>query len=144
MKLNALKRAATSRDGAWFVYPSGEQVAAPTDNETLFVRVAEADNPRYREVRARLYRDNRMALQPSNPGAAELRKQLEVRIQAETILVDWANLTEEDGAVIPYSPEKAAEFLGNPAMWAFAQFVVDVSSVDLFYREKEEAGVAGN
>lgn len=140
---NDLERADGSCDGTWFLHPSGEPIPGPHPTD-FCVCIAEADNPRYREARARLYRENRVALAMGGETADTLRKELEVRAQAETILLDWRNLIRPDGSQIPYTLEQGIEKLGQRRFWKFAQFVVDVSNVPLFYERKVEADAVGN
>lgn len=46
---------------------------------------------------------------------------------AQTIIRDWRGLEGDDGEPVPYSPEKAAELLGNPAYEDFTAWVVEQS-----------------
>lgn len=49
--------------------------------------------------------------------------EISAKITAETILVDWANLTDENDQPIPFSKEKALELLLNPDYFVFRNAV---------------------
>ena len=46
---------------------------------------------------------------------------------AETVLVGWEGLQDDDGTLIPYSKEKAVEILSNPEYEDFKKLVLDLA-----------------
>ncbi len=94
------------------------------------VRVARANNPRYRSVFQRLFTS---ALQENNADGMEdlpegMFDQIQTEAMAETILVGWRGIHDEDGKVIPYSKEKSLEILSNPDAYEIRS-TIEVASV---------------
>ena len=50
-----------------------------------------------------------------------------MEVRAKTILLDWKNIEDANGNIIPYSSEKAAEFFKDPELKDFYDFVVAIS-----------------
>lgn len=77
------------------------------------VKVARTGNPRAEAWRARLSWDDRRLL--DNPdlqkGREERVVELVIDAIAETVLLDWRNIEDDDGNPIPWSVAKARELL---------------------------------
>ena len=67
----------------------------------------------------------------------EEQDRIGVELLVETALLDWKNITDDDGVQIPFSKEKAREFLENPDM---AKFKSGVQFAAGIVGEEEEAG----
>ena len=63
------------------------------------------------------------------------------QILAETILLDWEGIVDDDGNPVPYSVEKAMEFLDIPD---FRSFVEEMSKEQALYRKELEAQAEKN
>ncbi|MGJ0508857.1 MAG: hypothetical protein ACR652_17360 [Methylocystis sp.] len=48
---------------------------------------------------------------------------INARLLAETVLVDWSGLEDDDGAPLPFSKAKALEILTNPSFVVFKNAV---------------------
>lgn len=77
--------------------------------------IARNGNPKYEEVVARLVQEN--------PDLTRRETEIRDRAMAEAILLDWKNV-QVDGEDIPYSVEKAYEFLSDPELKDFHSFVM--------------------
>lgn len=95
----------------------GQWVADIPDMGDLKLKVRGVDNSDYRLLQGRLLRAvpraQRLELSP------EQQDEIAAKLLLETCLIDWANVTDEAGAEIPYSKELAADLLTKPE---FARF----------------------
>ena len=66
------------------------------------------------------------------------------RCLLETCLLDWDGLTENDGTPIPYSKEKAAEFLLDPQFRRFRDAVLDAANLVSNQNMDDVEEAAGN
>lgn len=122
MKLSAIKvDSARAEQGAW--------VGDIPDMGDLRLRVRGLRNADARRLRAKLLaavpRDQR-ANGRLSPAAAD---DIDARVLAETILVDWQNLTDENDQPLPFSREKALDLLANPDFVVFRDAVAYAASV---------------
>jgi hypothetical protein len=62
---------------------------------------------------------------------------------AETILLGWEGVTE-GGEPVPYSKEKALEYLMDPAMHDFRELIVEASQDQARYRDRQLEAAAKN
>ena len=69
-------------------------------------------------------------------------REINVKIVAETILLGWRGLSDK-GVEVPYSPEKAAEILSDPAYAGFLKLVQDLAAEEEVFRVEEVAAVKG-
>ena len=66
---------------------------------------------------------------------AERDKLIEEAV-ANTILLDWKNIQDEEGLDIPFSKEKALEFFRDPGLRDFYRFVlIEASQADNFKKD---------
>lgn len=126
MKLSTIKAAgAASLHGTWVdVIPSLPGVR---------LKVCAANNPKSRAIVTEFY-----ANAPRGKRSKEELDAVERRQILEAILVDWDGITDDEGAPIPFTREKAEEFLSDPeisfmlveAINFAAAFVADVALKD--------------
>ena len=63
---------------------------------------------------------------------------------AHTIVLGWRNLEDDNGNSIPYSPEKALEFLKDPEMLDFYNWVLLTANNAELFRKQFDAESEGN
>ncbi len=133
-------------DGLWFDFEAWDlRPRATPSATTLCVRVGRMRSPRWRNRRAELIESRREDLRvATDASGARLLDEITTRCLAETILLGWANLDDDDGNPIPYSPEKAYEILQDPANDPLRQFVVEAASDREAFAHKVEADALGN
>ena len=74
------------------------------------VLIARAGNQAFKDLTAKLYEQNKETLDADTPEARALNKKLMSAVLARTILLGWQGITE-DGQTVPYSHDKAEEYL---------------------------------
>ena len=75
---------------------------------------------------------------------ADVAGELVRKAVARHILVGWENIEDEQGKPIPYSAEKALEFLSDPALSEMYDFVLEVSASAELYRAELHEDSAKN
>lgn len=144
MKLVDIKRdRKRSEGGVWWNFEAGSRVDKPHEKD-FCVLVAEAHNPRYRDALARIRLERHGELRSAGDKALEVLQSMTDQATADAVLLDWCNLHDEDGEVIPYSREKALELLQDRDLWQFRHFILDVSGVGQAYRHEVEKDALGN
>lgn len=98
------------------------------------LKIARARNPKYNEMIRKLTENMRVDLRKGKFEADEFEQVL-LKVRAHTILLDWENI-EEDGKMVPYSPEKAIEYFSNPELKDFYVFVVSISESSEAYKKE--------
>jgi len=112
MKLSAI-RADLDKElqGAWVPY-AGD----------IVLKIARWNNERCQEVYRRLLDERKVLL-----GAKELTDEQRIDVQkevaAQTILVDWKGVEDDDGQPIPYSSDTALEWFRDKELWRLWNFV---------------------
>jgi hypothetical protein len=142
MNLKTIRRNKASKAGIWWEYQSGQRVSEPTGQ--FCVRVAERDNPQHRATLARLQLAHADKLRAGGEDAMTAWQKLVTRALAESILVGWEGLEGDDGAVIPYSVEKAVELLEDEELWPLRHFIEDTAGIIRGYRVEQEEAAKGN
>lgn len=132
MRLSQTKTDPTlERDGVWVAIRYGVEV-----------KVARAGNPRAEAWRARLAPEDRRLL--DNPSLFKGREERIIELLtdaiAETMLLDWRGVEDDDGEPLPYSPAE-----GKKAMQEYDWLRDDVHEAattrETFFRlEVEEVG----
>ena len=109
-------------------------------------RLARAGNPDVIAERRRLDREYRQAkgLRPGDEIPEEDNATIGRKVAARCIVRDWRGLEEEDGTEIPYSPEKALEFLRDDRMRKWTEWVYRTANSDATYEQERERAIAGN
>lgn len=131
MRLSAFKTDQEKEtSGVWFPIGAG-----------LEVLVARMRNRRYRDRMRELMRPH---LQRVRRGSLDLDVVAKLNLQAvaETVLLDWKNLEDDDGKTISYSKEKALEVLEKYP--EFAEIVTEFAGDIENYREEARADAEGN
>ena len=142
MKLRAIQRSPASLGGVWWDFETGDRVAAPNDH--LCLLIAEHGNPRHAEAVDALRLLHHTALRAGGDDAKKARDAIAVRSLDDGVLLGWANVEDDDGKPIEYSPERAAEILGDTQNWPLARFVLNASNLSSFYRKEQEEEAKGN
>jgi len=120
MKLGALKiNSAKAEAGTW--------VAVPELGD-LELKVRGINNVDYRRRMAELVRAVPRHQRPGGRLTLEQHDAINATLLLETVLIDWRHLEGDDGAPIPYSAERAREFLANPDYLPFRQAVAEAAS----------------
>lgn len=102
------------------------------------VIVASTNSPEFKAMMRKLVRQNARALGVDDADAVKLDQQITARIYAETILKGWENFEDESGAPVPFSVEKAYEYLMIPS---FFTLVSDIATNEDRYRAETAAAV---
>lgn len=114
--------------------------------EGFDVKVARMPNPKFNARLQELGRPYRSQLRRGQYDAATVEK-LTTEAMAETVLLDWRGLEDDDGNPIPYSQQKAKELLSDNS--SFAEIVQELASdysnfqYDL-EESKDNLGKSGN
>lgn len=143
MKLRAIRKdRARSEGGVWWDLEQQERVDSP--NAHLCLLVAEAGNPRHRESMAKGRLARFADFKAGGEEAHHAERDVTDIAMSETLLLDWRNMEDDDGAAIEYSHEKALELIRDPSLFALRQFVLDVSGIASSYRWQQEEAAKGN
>lgn len=105
MKIGLLRTNQTKEnDGVWVTIVEGRDGEAP-----FRIKVRRLGCPAFQESQRQLMKDKAIGFR----GNASETDALEITRQAvaDTILVDWEGLQEDDGSPIPFSPAKSRELL---------------------------------
>ncbi len=131
MKLSRFKTDAEKETGGvWYHVGAGlEILVARTRNTKFRERIRELMRPHLRSIRK---------------GRVELDVVEDMNRQAvaETVLLDWRNLENDDGTKIPYSKEKALEVLKKHP--EFEEIVTECAGDIENYREADRADAEEN
>jgi len=119
-----------SIDGIWCPFFAG-----------IELKIARANNPAYTKQLEKLEQPYLRQIRTATLDM-ETRLSLNMQAAAKCILVDWKNIEDESGNEIPYSSEKALEFLKNPAYVRLNDFVMGKAyDYDLFSQEVKTESV---
>jgi hypothetical protein len=86
------------------------------------LKVRGSENSDLRRLRNKLLQEIPRAQRLRGAGEETLEA-IGTRLLAETVLVDWSGIEDENGEPLPFSKEKAASVLGDPAMFVFKNAV---------------------
>lgn len=103
-------------------------------------KIAYAGNVKFARVKDRIERPHRRIIEKNQVDPKEQRKWM-VQALSEAILLDWENVPDEDGNLVPYSPKAAYQALMNDE--AFREFVMNFSMDLANYRDADKE-VEGN
>lgn len=117
MKIGSLKTdLAKAEAGIW--------IGDIPDMGDLRLKVRPTGNPDYRRVYAKLVETTpRHAKRGGVIVDHKIKADLSARTLADTVLLDWEGLEDDDGKPLPYSPELAKTLLLDPEMTAFRDAV---------------------
>lgn len=137
MKLSALKvDAGKVENGAW--------VDSIPQMEGVRLKVRGTRNSDYRKLQQRLIN----AVPRKKRAAGNIEPDVQDQIAAQCLLtcclLDWEGIEDENDQPIPYSKDKAREFLTMPEYRAFLDGVIWAASVVGEEEETEREEAAGN
>jgi hypothetical protein len=118
--------------GEWFHYRDGFEVRI-VSTSTLDFSQAERDAIRpFTEV--------------SRAGklTQEMRRNISLELLARHAIVDWRGLTDKEGQVIIYTPERALDLLRDPRLFPFLQWVERVAANDANFAARVIEDSVGN
>lgn len=116
-------------EGVWVPFAAGVEV-----------KIARANNPRMLAASRKLSAAAGRAIVSDR----ELGEELWSKAAAREIVKDWRGITDDAGNPIPYSPEKAEEFLLDPANRTFRDFVSETAGDHTLYRRVQAEAAVGN
>lgn len=124
MKISKIKRDTNAVvDGVW--------VTGVIDD--LDVKVASTDSRKYTDsLRVALKPYQRNLKNMENEKFAEIQN----KVVAKYLLLDWRNMFDENDQPIPYSSEKALELLNDPEMADFRETILNLSSEQELFRKE--------
>ena len=124
MKLSKIKRDVNAVD-------SGVWVNKVIDD--LDIKVASTDSRKYTDaLRVSLKPYQRTLKNMSNDQFIEIQN----KVAAKHLLLDWHNMTDENDQPIPYSSEKALELLNDPEMADFRELIMSLASEQELFRKE--------
>ena len=119
-----------SEEGRWVEYVPG-----------ISVLIARSRNRKALDMMAKL---GQRSLRRIQSGSTEALDSITKQVVAHTIIRGWRGMTDDDGADIPYSPEKALEIISDPRYADFLEFVQTEAGLDDEYRASDMEEAAGN
>ncbi len=109
------------------------------------VKLARAGNPRANELTAKLIGEARERLRlPEGPLPDQEWDQILARVVAETILLNWENVTDEADQPLSYSVEEGMKALLDPTLHDFARRIDRLSGNRAHYAAKQEEAASKN
>lgn len=124
--------------GQWVDYD--DQIPAGTGIRLLLAR---AGNPRYQEMLRREREPILDQIRTKKVDASALEA-VTRKCLAHTVFLGWANVTDEDGKELVYTPELGIMVLSEPQYRDLAAFIRDFASDRENFRKKREEGSLGN
>lgn len=121
-------------EGVWVPFAAGiEFRVARYNNPAYIMRLAALRKPYWRELQR-------------NPTPELMTREADTltKCVAETLLVDWKGVTDDDGNAVPYSKAKALEFLSDPALHDVRDFIFEESQNQARYRDAALEDAAKN
>lgn len=116
-------------DGVWVDFFGGSRLL-----------VASTDSPKYKAHLSRLAQKNKVRLDSTNEETVGLVQKITCESLAKHVLLGWEGIAEKDGSPVPYSKEKAFEYLmGSTKLRDFVQSESDRTS-NFQVIEAEEVG----
>lgn len=114
-----------SKDGVWH----------RIDEETQ-IKVAKARNENFKKRAFELFNENKIELFSKTGKFTDLdERKLMSQLIAETILLDWRGVKDQDGKEVKYTPEIGAQVLANPEMGDFLELVQTCAENEEAYRK---------
>lgn len=105
--------------------PKKEQEGVWVEVGDASFKIARMNNIAYRKLLAEKMKPHRAAVQANNLDMDVLIKIMAETV-AETIILDWKNLTD-DGVPVPYSKEKVIELMTNDAYKDLGEFLMKLA-----------------
>lgn len=123
-----------SEEGVWIEYQ---------DTDIRF-RIARFNNPKYREMIAKLGTPHRMKLRHSKKNDIKLMDEITLKAACHTILLDWDGVDIGEEKDVPYSPERAIELFSRPELRHIYDFIIEVATDEDIYLQESIEDAEGN
>lgn len=138
-----LKGFSPARKFAWDTEATEQGVWRSVFDGAAELKIARFNNPKHNALLRRLREENDELLKDDSTDEAQA-KLLEISglALAETVLVDWRGILDEDGNELPYSKEAAYDLLKNYE--EFADLVFNLSLESEQYRRFKEGEALKN
>jgi len=107
------------------------------------LRIASINGAKYKKHRSRLLKPHLRQVRTKKLSADEVLEIIKPAV-ANHVLVGWENLEDEAGNEIPYTPEKALEFLKDPTLSDLYNFVLEIAGENEVYRHELTEEAEGN
>lgn len=134
MKLSAFKtNLESSEQGQW--------VALGSDNAK--VKVARIGNKQYQAFIKKATKPYAAAMRSKAGISDEVFEKIIAEAMADSILLDWRGIKDDEGNDIPYSKQKALEILTDPAYKDFAELISSLANEAETFRDVEVAEITG-
>lgn len=135
MKLSSIKvDISKEKDGVWKQLDIGEDV---------YVKVRSSDCPQHQK-RVRAFAAKHWRQMSSGKIDPLLEWTETGKALAETVLLDWKGLLDDDGAEIPYSLKMATELMTNREFREFRKAMVRIADDEANFQAEIEAEALGN
>lgn len=122
MKLAAIKmNLAKVEEGIW--------IDNIPDMGDLRLKVRPIGNPDYRRVYSQLFKAVPRSQKRGGEVDFDVSQQITARALADTVLLDWDGIEDDNGKPLPYSPETAKKLLLDPELTAFRDAVAWAGNV---------------
>lgn len=128
-------------EGVWRTY--GEGLVPPGEPLAEF-KIARIGTPQYRAFVDKVQRKHAFAIRAGDEHAEEIVTDITNQAIARFVVIDWRGLHDDDGNEIPYSPERAYEFLSDPEMHDFRNWVFAIAGNAHNYRAASAREALGN
>ena len=94
-------------------------------------------NNRLQELKREEREDERKVLLGAKELTDEQRIDVQKEVAAQTILVDWKGVEDDDGQPIPYSSDTALEWFRDKELWRLWNFVFMQSFEEENFRKEQ-------
>lgn len=132
VNISALKtNPQAEEEGVWVDY----------ENTGVKLKIARIGNPAFDKAVNKLSAPH---LKKIRNGDASLQEKLTKEAIAETILLDWKGIEDDDGKTLKYSKKLSKELLNDPALRDLYKFVLITSNDVERFRQEIAEDTAGN
>jgi len=137
-KLSSLRSdLSKEKDGVWVEFGEGVAFKIARTRSPEFKNAIERMVKQYRRTHPRATTEDMFA----NDEAA--REQIAPHM-AESLLLDWRNIDDDDGKAIPYSTGEAKKILVDPELFDVFAFVLEQAGRSELYRREDVEKDSGN
>jgi hypothetical protein len=119
-----------SKEGVWVDFYSGAKL-----------KISSTDSNTYKSKLAKLARQNRVALDDSNPAAFEVIQAITAEALASEVLLDWSGINMDGEENVAYTPARGKSALLRSSK--LRDFISEKAAETALFR-KEVAEKAGN
>lgn len=111
--------------------------------EDIKLKVARFDNPAFTKFMRASLKPHQQALRDDQLSEAVAERIYHEGL-AKHVLVGWSGITDSEGNAVPYTPEKALEYLSDPAYRDFKRAVETFAKRTEAFRVETLKALAGN